>query len=395
MLLIGFMLILYGGCTVLAKVLFARGRIAASVAWVCGGLLAPSLVILVAQPALLPTLVLVPVMAVAIGLPYVSERAKLPVLAISVLWMVVLVILGQVLPPHAGPSASYWKTFIVASTATTAIMTLLLLVQYRARLIAALDRERQAAERLRELDRLKSTLLIAASHDLRTPTTAIVGAAKILETAAIGGEDARALATLITRAGDKLSRLLDDLLDVEEIQGGDVRLSVEPRDLSMVVREGLDAIDLPLEPRLVVDLEPATVPIDSTKVARVVDNLVLNALRHAAGAETVWLRVRATDGGAELIVQDDGPGVALDERESIFAPFRRGDTDAPGSGLGLSIVAGFAELHGGRAWVEERPGGGASFHAFFPGDRGAVGRQQPDVAHLREVLPHRDVPATA
>jgi two-component system sensor histidine kinase MtrB len=108
------------------------------------------------------------------------------------------------------------------------------------------------------------------------------------------------------------------------------------------------------------------VPIDPTTVARVTDNLVVNVLRHAAGATTVWVIVRETDAGAELIVEDDGPGIPADQRESIFSPFQRGSTEASGSGLGLSIVAGFVDLHGGRTWVEERPGGGASFHAVFP-----------------------------
>jgi signal transduction histidine kinase len=245
-------------------------------------------------------------------------------------------------------------------------MALLLLVQYRTRLIASLDRERQAAERLRELDLLRRTLLAAASHDLRTPTTAIVGAARLLETVEVGKDDARTLATLISRAGDRLTQLLDDLLDIEEIQRGDLRLHLAPEDLSSIVRGELEALDLPSMPRLVVDLHPVTVPLDGGKVARVVENLLVNAFRHAEGATTVWVQVRATDGGAELTVQDDGAGVGPDDREAIFAPFRRGATEASGSGLGLSIVAGFVGLHGGRAWVDERPGGGASFHASFP-----------------------------
>ena len=365
MLVIGVMLCLYGGCCLMAKIELAGRRPGPSVAWVCGGLVVPSIVILLAQPALLPTVVLVPLMAAALGLPFVSEGLKLPALGFSLLWLVTLLVLGRLVPLSADATAWYWTMFVVASSAMTAVLTLLLFAQYRSRLLAAVDRERHVAERLRELDLLKSTLLMAASHDLRTPTTTIIGAASTLERLEVGTQDARILAGAIVRSGQKLAGLLDDLLGVEALESG-LGLSVESRDLGAVAHDAIESMDLPPRPLLVIDREPATVLIDPAKVARVVDNLVLNALRHARGAGTVWVRVRAKPGGAELVVEDDGPGVSNDEREAIFAPFHRGRTNAPGSGLGLSIVSGFVGLHGGRVWVEERSGGGASFHAFFP-----------------------------
>jgi signal transduction histidine kinase len=83
----------------------------------------------------------------------------------------------------------------------------------------------------------------------------------------------------------------------------------------------------------------------------------------------VWVRVQAAAGGALMVVEDAGPGVPTDVRQAIFQPFRQGPTItayAPGSGIGLALVAQFAGMHGGRAWVQERPGGGASFRVLLP-----------------------------
>jgi signal transduction histidine kinase len=96
----------------------------------------------------------------------------------------------------------------------------------------------------------------------------------------------------------------------------------------------------------------------------------MNAIRHTPADVTVWVRVTSEDGGALLAVEDDGPGVPAELRDAIFEPFRQGPTaspHSPGTGIGLSLVAMFTDLHGGRAWVEERPGGGASFRVSFPG----------------------------
>jgi signal transduction histidine kinase len=111
------------------------------------------------------------------------------------------------------------------------------------------------------------------------------------------------------------------------------------------------------------------VSLDAAKVERIVENLLANALRHTPSGSRVWVRVRAVDGGADVCVEDDGPGVPEELRESVFDAFVRGPDapiHSPGVGVGLSLVGRFAVLHGGRAWVGERPGGGASFHVFLP-----------------------------
>ena len=123
--------------------------------------------------------------------------------------------------------------------------------------------------------------------------------------------------------------------------------------------------------RISVEDGPLTARIDGPKVERIVENLLVNAARHAPAGSRIWVRLAAAEnGGAMISVEDDGPGVPLELRETIFGVFERGPSSsshAPGSGVGLTLVARFAELHGGRAWVEERPGGGASFKVILPG----------------------------
>jgi signal transduction histidine kinase len=116
-----------------------------------------------------------------------------------------------------------------------------------------------------------------------------------------------------------------------------------------------------------------------------VENLLVNAARHTLEDRRIWLRVMPHDGGVLIAVEDDGDGVPADLRDAIFEPFRQGPTvqsHSPGTGIGLSLVSRFAALHGGRAWVEDREGGGASFRVFLPGGpaAGASGetREEPE-----------------
>ena len=106
-------------------------------------------------------------------------------------------------------------------------------------------------------------------------------------------------------------------------------------------------------------------------VERIVENLLHNAGRHTpAGTTCGCARSAAPDGGALLSSRTTAPGVPVELRETLFRPFERGPSaspHAPGSGVGLSLVANFAALHGGRAWVDERPGGGAAFRVALPG----------------------------
>jgi signal transduction histidine kinase len=119
-----------------------------------------------------------------------------------------------------------------------------------------------------------------------------------------------------------------------------------------------------------VDVAAVVASVDGAKVERIVENLVANALRHTEVQAQVWVHAEARDGGVLIRVDDDGPGIPPELQDEVFEPFRQAPGSAaghsPGVGIGLSLVRRFAELHDGRAWVEDREGGGSSFRVLLP-----------------------------
>jgi PAS domain S-box-containing protein len=234
-------------------------------------------------------------------------------------------------------------------------------------------REREAAQRLRALDEMKNTFLEAVSHDLRTPLTSILGSAITLERTnmELPSEDALDLVHRIAANARKLERLLGDLLDLDRLQRGIVTPQRRPTDVAELIRRSVDETEDRSGHRIHVLVDPFEVTLDAPKVERVVENLLTNALRHTPPDAQVWVCAEPREGGLLLTVEDDGPGVPAELREEIFEPFRQAPGSAtghsPGVGVGLSLVKRFVELHGGRVWVEERPGGGASFRVSIPG----------------------------
>jgi signal transduction histidine kinase len=235
----------------------------------------------------------------------------------------------------------------------------------------AFRREREATHRLRALDEMKNMFLEAVSHELRTPLTSILGSALTLEQAegSLRPEDQRDLIVRIAANARKLQRLLGDLLDLDRLQRGILSPQRRPVDLAEVVGEAVRESDVLRDRSVEIDAEPLVVSVDPAKVERIVENLLANAARHTPPGTRVWVRVEPEGDGALVIVEDEGPGVPAENREMIFEPFQQAGhpNHAPGVGVGLSLVAKFAELHGGRAWLQDRPGGGASFHVLLPG----------------------------
>ncbi len=232
-------------------------------------------------------------------------------------------------------------------------------------------REREATQRLRALDDMKNTFLEAVSHDLRTPLTSILGSALTLEQSGSRLPEADSLDLLrrIAANARKLERLLSDLLDLDRLQRGIISPQRRPTDVAGLVRQTVEESDLLGGRTVEVDVERSLVAdLDAAKVERIVENLVANAARHTREGR-IWISARREADGVLLAVEDEGEGVPLELREAIFEPFRQAKgpaTHSPGVGVGLSLVARFAELHGGAAWVEDRPGGGASFRVYLP-----------------------------
>ncbi|HLB39839.1 MAG TPA: PAS domain-containing protein [Actinomycetota bacterium] len=252
------------------------------------------------------------------------------------------------------------------------------------------QREREAAERLRALDDMKNTFLAAVSHELRSPLTSILGLSLTLERAPdIAGQDRTDLLARLAANAKKLDRLLKDLLDIDRLNRGIVEPQYRVTDVSALARRTVEHLDALVGREVIVQTDPVVIPIDPPKIERIVENLLMNAVRHTTGDRTIWLSVAPYDGGVRISVEDDGPGVPPDIRAAIFEPFRQGPTQSPhtpGTGIGLSLVARFAELHGGRAWVDEREGGGAAFHVVIPGRV----LEHVEIDPARDVASHAD-----
>jgi PAS domain S-box-containing protein len=238
-------------------------------------------------------------------------------------------------------------------------------------LSVALQREEAASEHLRALDEMKTTFLQAVSHDLRTPLTSVLGIALTLERRADGlpADDVADLLQRLSGNARKLDGLLGDLLDLDRLARGTLSPRRQVVDLGELTRRVVDDVGVQGEHAVVVAVPAVRVAVDAPKVERIVENLVVNAARHTPAGTTIWVRVEPRRDGVLLVVEDEGPGVPAQLREQVFQPFRKGRNvadHAPGSGIGLALVARFAGLHGGRAWVQDRPGGGASFRVFLP-----------------------------
>jgi len=233
------------------------------------------------------------------------------------------------------------------------------------------QRERDAAERLRALDEMKNTFLAAVSHELRSPLTSILGLSLTLERAPdLQGKDRDDLLTRLAANAKKLDRLLKDLLDIDRLNRGIVSPQYRVTDVAALARRTVEHLDALVGREVIVQTDPVVIPVDPPKIERIVENLLMNAVRHTEDDRKIWLIVAPHEGGVRVTVEDDGPGVPPDLRAAIFEPFRQGPSQSPhspGTGIGLSLVARFAELHGGRAWADERTGGGAAFHVVIPG----------------------------
>ena len=231
----------------------------------------------------------------------------------------------------------------------------------------------RALDELRRADEIKNTFLTAVSHDLRTPLATILGNAVTLEHADeldLSAEERRSMARTLAAKAQRLTALITDLLDMDRLTRGALEPRLAPEELAglieRVVRDAEQLAGRTVELHLV----PAVVMVDRSMVERIVDNLLENAAKHTPGDVAIRVRSVPAATGAEIVVEDDGPGVPPDQRERLFRPFERGSSaneQSPGVGLGLSLVSRFAELHGGRAWVDEAPGGGAAFHVILAG----------------------------
>lgn len=235
------------------------------------------------------------------------------------------------------------------------------------------QRERAVANRLRELDNMKNTFLQAVSHELRTPLASVMGYAILLETKGdeMSTERRRVAAHGVVDGARKLDRLLADLLDVDRLKRGIIEPRRTPTDVSVLVRRVLRESTFGEHP-IAAHLPSVVIDLDAPAVERIIENLLSNAVKYSPDSASITITLEPVDDGVEISVEDEGPGVPDEFKSTVFHPFERGseiNDHTPGVGIGLALVARLAQLHGGSAEVEDRPGGGSKFKVILPGPK--------------------------
>ena len=247
-------------------------------------------------------------------------------------------------------------------------------------LVLDVTERKRAEDALREADRAKNEFLAVLSHELRNPLAPIKNSLYILDRAAPGGEQARRAHAIVARQVDQLSRLVDDLLDVTRIARNKLTLQRQRLELNELVRRALEDYRPVFEKSGVrLDIETAPTPVfvdaDGHRIAQVVGNLLHNAAKFTprGGRVTVTVASDAPAGRAVVSVADTGMGLTPEMTARVFEPFMQAaealDRSEGGLGLGLALVKGVVELHGGEVSVSSAgPGQGSRFVVRLPLD---------------------------
>jgi PAS domain S-box-containing protein len=228
-----------------------------------------------------------------------------------------------------------------------------------------------SAERL--VDQMKSDFVSTVSHELRTPLTSIYGFAETLLRRDIGfsEEERETFLGYIASESERLTRIVDALLNVARLDSGTLQLDLVPTDVALLLREAVSECSAPALAdghRFVVELDEEVPPVraDPDKLREVVEQLVENAVKYSPAGAVVRLEARARPDAVEITVADEGEGIPTSELDRIFDKFYRGSGAQPGTGLGLFIAQGLVSAMGGRIWVRSEEGGGSRFTFALP-----------------------------
>ncbi len=217
----------------------------------------------------------------------------------------------------------------------------------------------------RELDHMKSSLISTVSHELRTPLAAIKGYASTLLADDVEWDRAsqREFCTIISDEADRLSTLVNNLLDLSRIEAGSLKLSREECPLEQLIRQGAKQARLQADNRFEIDIESNLPALygDPMRLETILRNLLENAVKYAGPEARVRVEVTQQQRSIVFRVSDDGPGIPPEESQRIFESFYRVDNSltrvASGAGLGLAICQGLVRAHGGKIWVEPQKTG--------------------------------------
>lgn len=230
---------------------------------------------------------------------------------------------------------------------------------------------------LLETDRMREALVANVTHDLRTPLTAIKGAADNLLDGIAGAisPDQREYVEIVRDHATRLTGTVNELLHAARLQAGQVELQPEPLDVYTIVADVASGLQpLARERRIQLEVRggEARAAADREKLRRAVENLVSNALKFTDDEGRVTVEVTPTGDVVEVSVRDTGQGIPADELPRLFERFYRGSTRKPGTGLGLSIARNLVRLHGGDITVASEAGRGCEFRVRLPRERAPV-----------------------
>lgn len=231
--------------------------------------------------------------------------------------------------------------------------------------------EASRVEAVRQSERLKSALLDALAHELKTPLTSVRGALTHL----IGREhdaEEKELLTVANEETDRLSRLITEIVDMARLEAGKLQIQRSPHPIDEIITAALNEFEELLKSRSVelqVDASLPPVEVDIDLVQQVVKQLLDNAIKYSPPDSPLSIRAEEREDKVIVSVTDRGEGIDEQEQPFVFDKFFRGGRgryDVPGTGLGLSIAKGMVEAHGGTIWVTSRPGKGSTFSFSLP-----------------------------
>jgi PAS domain S-box-containing protein len=228
-----------------------------------------------------------------------------------------------------------------------------------------------------EVDRLKNEFISTVSHELRTPMTSIKGYSDLLVSERVGSlsEQQRQFVRVIKNNADRLTALVNDILDLSRIETGRIKLQIEALDLVSLINRAVESFQGQMAEKSVKlssDLPPKLPSVrgDETRVAQILENLISNAWKYTGAGGHVTMRAQVVDGFVQVDVVDTGIGISSRDLPNIFDRFYRAEQEevqtVGGSGLGLSIVKMFVGLLGGKIWVQSEVGRGSTFSFTLP-----------------------------
>ncbi|MBI2924163.1 MAG: hybrid sensor histidine kinase/response regulator [Verrucomicrobia bacterium] len=235
---------------------------------------------------------------------------------------------------------------------------------------------KQARQRLREMNDEKNEFMGIVAHDLRSPLTAIQGFAEMMqEDAEMDRAETQEFAGRIRETAKRMTEMVQNLLDANRIERGEMKVNLAPTDLSAL----LSSVVAAYRPRATAKQQrihfedaagPVTVSVDPSITVQVLENLVSNAVKYSPAGKNIFVRLTRLSQVARCEVQDEGPGLSADDQKKLFGKFARLSAKPTGgehaTGLGLSIVKKMVEAMNGRVWCESELGKGATFVVEFP-----------------------------